>query len=111
MTSNVVRELVRRNPVVTAEGQSTGHPSQLGRDVVINLAPDIYLELGSIKETSDAVNRSGYRTKSYESRRGNNGQSHRSGASSVQHIYSLSGLVHCKRCGAKIDGESGGEQA
>ncbi len=35
-----------------------------------------------------------------------NGQTHRSGASSVQHVYSLSGLVHCKRCGSKMDGES-----
>ena len=34
------------------------------------------------------------------------GQTHRSGASSVQHVYSLSGLVHCKRCGGKMDGES-----
>ena len=35
-----------------------------------------------------------------------NGQTHRSGASSVQHVYSLSGLVHCKRCSGKMDGES-----
>ena len=35
-----------------------------------------------------------------------NGQTHRSGASSVQHVYSLSGLVHCKRCAGKMDGES-----
>ena len=35
-----------------------------------------------------------------------NGQTHRSGASSVQHVHSLSGLVHCKRCGSKMDGES-----
>lgn len=35
-----------------------------------------------------------------------NGQTHRSGASSVQHVYSLSNLVHCKRCGGKMDGES-----
>lgn len=35
-----------------------------------------------------------------------NGQTHRSGASTVQHVYSLSGLVHCKRCGDKMDGES-----
>ena len=35
-----------------------------------------------------------------------NGQTHRSGASSVQHVYCLSGLVHCDRCGGKMDGES-----
>ena len=35
-----------------------------------------------------------------------NGQTHRSGESSVQHVYSLSGLVYCKRCGSKMDGES-----
>ena len=35
-----------------------------------------------------------------------NGQTHRSGASSVQHVYSLSGLVHCKRCGGEMNGES-----
>ena len=35
-----------------------------------------------------------------------NGQTHRSGASSVQHVYSLSELVHCKRCAGKMDGES-----
>jgi hypothetical protein len=35
-----------------------------------------------------------------------NGQTHHSGASSVQHVYTLSGLVHCKRCGSKMDGES-----
>lgn len=35
-----------------------------------------------------------------------NGQTRRNGASSIQHVYSLSGLVHCKRCGEKMDGES-----
>ena len=35
-----------------------------------------------------------------------NGQTHRCGASSVQHIYSLSGLLHRKRCSDKMDGES-----
>ncbi|PKB79912.1 MAG: hypothetical protein BZY88_11035 [SAR202 cluster bacterium Io17-Chloro-G9] len=34
------------------------------------------------------------------------GQTHGSGASSIQHVYSLSRLVHCKRCGGKMDGES-----
>jgi Recombinase zinc beta ribbon domain len=35
-----------------------------------------------------------------------NGQTHRCGASSVQHVYALSSLVYCKRCGSKMDGES-----
>ena len=35
-----------------------------------------------------------------------NGQTHRSSASSVQHVYPLSSLVHCERCGNKMDGES-----
>ena len=35
-----------------------------------------------------------------------NGQTHHSGASSVQHVYPLSGLVDCKRCGGKMEGES-----
>jgi site-specific DNA recombinase len=137
-------------------------------ELLVNLGFDTYLELGSIKETVDTLNRQGYRTKSYTSRRGNhhpgskftvgslqyvlkneayigkkeviqstesgevrvlvdavwppivteqkfqevqqlmadNGQTHHSGASSVQHVYTLSGLVHCKRCGSKMDGES-----
>ncbi len=136
--------------------------------LLVNLADDTYLECGSIQETAEIVNRRGYRTKSYQSRRGihhpgsefsvssmqyllknvayigkkelvhigesgeerrlvdavwppivseekfhavqrlmaDNGQSHRSGASSVQHVYSLSGLVHYKRCGSQMDGES-----
>jgi len=36
---------------------------------IINFAFDKYLECGSITETSDAMNGSGYRTKSYNSRR------------------------------------------
>ena len=135
-------------------------------ELLVNLSQDTYLELGSIKGTSDTGNGSGYRTKSFTSRRGihhpgcefsissmqyllknvayigkkeitlngeesrlvdavwpaivseekfqavqrlmaDNGQTHRSGASSVQHVYSLSGLVHCKRCGCKMTGESG----
>ena len=137
--------------------------------LLVNLASDTYLELGSIKETADALNSWGYRTKTYESRRGkqhhgvkfaisstqyllknpaylgkkeirqigelgaerrlvdavwppivaeekfqavqrlivDNGQSHGSGASSVHHVYSLSRLVYCKRCGGKMTGESG----
>ena len=136
---------------------------------VVALAFEIYRELGSIKETAETLNRRGYRSKTYDSRRGkhhpgtqfsvssmqyllknvaytgkkeiiqvgedgceerrlvdavwepiigeekfqavqqlmaDNGQTHRSGASSVQHVYSLSGLVHCKRCGSQMDGES-----
>ena len=137
--------------------------------LLVNLASDTYLELGSVKGTVDTVNRLGYRTKSYQSRRGrhhsgiefsvssmqyllknvayigkkeltrssdlgqerrlvdavwpaivreekfhavqrlmaDNGQTHRGGASSVQHVYSLSGLVYCKRSGGKMNGESG----
>ncbi|MFQ6027289.1 MAG: recombinase family protein [Dehalococcoidia bacterium] len=137
--------------------------------VIVLLAFELYLELGSIKETAAELNRRGFRSKSYNSRRGkhhpgtkfsissiqyllrnpayiakkevvqvsesgqegrqlvdavwepivpeeqfwavqqlmaDNGQTHRSGASSIQHVYSLSGLVHCKRCGEKMDGES-----
>jgi site-specific DNA recombinase len=136
--------------------------------MLVNLAFDLYLELGSIKVTAQTLNRRGYRTKSYNSRRGNyhpgteftvssmqyllknpayigkkqitvdaeageerhlvddgwpaivseekfqavqrlmadNGQTHRCGASSIQHVYSLSSLLHCKRCGSKMDGES-----
>ena len=134
--------------------------------LLVNLGFDTYLELGSIKENAETLNRLGYRTKSYDSRRGthhpgtkfsvssmqyllknvayigkkeiggefgedpglvdavwepivseekfqavqrlmaDNGQTHRSGASSVQHVYSLSSLVHCKRCGGKMDGET-----
>ena len=136
--------------------------------LLVNLALDTYLELGSVKETADTLNRRGYRTKSYTSRRGqhhpgnmfrissrqyllknvayignkeivqdgvsgqerrlvdavwdpivseekflavqrlmaDNGQTHRSGASSLQHVYPLSSLIHCKRCGSKMEGES-----
>ncbi|MDA1129734.1 MAG: recombinase family protein [Chloroflexi bacterium] len=136
--------------------------------LLVNLAFDTYLELGSIKETAETLTQRGYRTKSFQSRRGihrggndfgissmqhvlknpaylgkkeiirsgesgeerrlvdavwppivseekfqavqrlmaDNGQTHRSGASSVQHVYSLSGLVYCKRCDGKMDGES-----
>ncbi|HLF76437.1 MAG TPA: recombinase family protein [Dehalococcoidia bacterium] len=37
---------------------------------LVNAAFDSYLERGSLKETRDALNNRGYRTKSYESRRG-----------------------------------------
>lgn len=136
--------------------------------LLVNLANDTYLELGSIKGTCDNLNRRGYRTKSYQTRQGklhpgvefrissmqyllrnpayiakkevtqmcepgeerrlvdavwppiisedkfqavqrlmaDNGQSHRSGASSVQHVYCLSDLVHCNRCDSKMNGES-----
>lgn len=135
--------------------------------LLVNLAFDTYLEVGSIKETAGTLNRHGYRTKSYQSRRGNlhagtefsisavhyslmnpaylgkkelvqdgefgeerrlvdavwepivseekfqavqrlmadNSQTHRSGASSVQHVYSLSKMIYCKRCDGKMDGE------
>jgi site-specific DNA recombinase len=137
-------------------------------ELLVNLAFDTYLELCSIKETAAHLNRRGYRTKAYNSRRGkhhpgaeftvssmqyllknvayigkkeivqsteageerrlvdavwpaivseakfqavqrlmaDNGQTHRCGASSVQHVYALSSLVYCKRCGSKMDGES-----
>ncbi|MFQ6026808.1 MAG: recombinase family protein [Dehalococcoidia bacterium] len=136
--------------------------------VIVLLAFELYLELGSIKGTAEELNQRGYRTKSYTSRRGkhhpgtkfsissmqyllknvayigkkevlqvgesgeerhlvdavwpaivseekfygvqqllaDNGQTRRNGASSVQHVYSLSGLVHCKRCNSRMDGES-----
>jgi site-specific DNA recombinase len=136
--------------------------------LLVNLAFDLYREQGSIKQTAQTLNRRGYRTKSYNSRRGmchsgteftvssmqyllknpayigkkqiivgseageerrlidaawppivseekfqavqrlmaDNGQTHRSGASSVQHVYVLSSLVYCKRCTSKMDGES-----
>ena len=35
-----------------------------------------------------------------------NGQTHRSGASSIQHVYCLSKLIFCKRCDGNMDGES-----
>jgi hypothetical protein len=35
-----------------------------------------------------------------------NGQTRPNGASSIQHVYSLSKLIFCKRCGVKMDGES-----
>jgi site-specific DNA recombinase len=140
---------------------------------VVTVAFDTYLTTGSLTETADELNRRGYRTKAYNSRRelyhpghefskttlqyllqnpayigkkvvnkrseGNriekgegyrlvdavwetiisqekfdavqrlmtdNGQTHRSGASSIQHVYSLSVLVHCKRCDSRMDGES-----
>ena len=38
--------------------------------LLVNLSFDTYLDLGSIKETAEAVNRRGYRTKSDQSRRG-----------------------------------------
>ncbi len=44
-------------------------PSE-AESALVNFAFDRYLETGSIKETLDALNRSGYRTKAYESRRG-----------------------------------------
>jgi site-specific DNA recombinase len=136
--------------------------------LLVNLGFDTYLDRGSIKETAETLNRRGYRTESYQSRRGKphpgteftissmqyllknvayigkkeiirsneageerflvdavwpaivdeekfhsaqqlmevNGQSKRNEASSVQHVYSLSGLVSCKRCTGKMDGES-----
>jgi site-specific DNA recombinase len=39
-------------------------------ELLVNLGFDTYLELGSIKETAETLNRRGYRTKSYTSRRG-----------------------------------------
>ena len=136
--------------------------------LLVNLAFDLYLELASIKESAETLNRRGYRTKSYTSRRGkhhpgrqfsissmqyllknvayvgkkeivqegesgeerhmvdavwgpivskekfqdvqrlmaDNGQTHRNGASSRLHVYSLAGLIHCKRCECNMDGES-----
>ena len=147
-------------------GYPTPNPAEA---LLVNLAFDTYLDLGSIKETAETLTQRGYRTKSFQSRRGihrggndfgissmqhvlknpaylgkkeisqigelgeerrlvdavwspivseekfqmvqrlmaDNGQTHRSGASSVQHAYSLSGLVYCKRCDGKMGGESG----
>lgn len=40
------------------------------KSLLVNLAFDTYLELGSIKDTADTLNRLGYRSKSYISRQG-----------------------------------------
>ena len=135
--------------------------------LIVNFAFDAYLECGSITETVEALNRHGYRTKSYSSRRGRhhpgaefritlvqymlknwsytgkkeinkgsrndyrlvdavwpgivdpdkfqkvqqlmaaNSHSNHNGAKTVGHVYALSGLLRCGRCGSVMLNRSG----
>jgi site-specific DNA recombinase len=50
---------------------------------LVNHAQDTYLQLGSIKGTVDTVNRQGYRTKSFVSRRGKHHPGKEFGVSSM----------------------------
>ncbi len=54
--------------------------------LAVNAAFDLYLETGSLRHTADALNRSGYREKSYTSRRG---KEHLGGEFLIQHLQRL----------------------
>ena len=73
--------------------------------LLVNLAFDTYLELGSIKESADTLNRRGYRTKTYTSRRGTHHPGSEFSISSMQ--YLLKNLAYIGKKEIIRDGESG----
>ena len=66
------------------------HPGYLIPNAVeallVNLSFDTYLDLGSIKETAETLNRRGHRTKTYTSRRGKHHPGVEFGISSTQYL-------------------------
>lgn len=54
--------------------------------LLVNLAFDLYLELGSIKETAETLNEREYRTKSYLSRSNKNHPGSKFNVSSIQYL-------------------------
>ena len=74
---------------------------------LVNFAFDHYLETGSIKETLDAVNRNGYRTKAYVSRRGKVRTGSEFNFTSLQYLLKNPAYVGKKEINKK--GKSGGE--
>jgi site-specific DNA recombinase len=75
--------------------------------VLVNYAIDSYLELGSIKETAEALNRRGYRTKAFDSRRGKHHPGVEFGTSSVQYLLKNPAYVGKKQINKK--GQNGKE--
>lgn len=75
--------------------------------LLANLVSDTYLELGSIKQTGETLNRSCYRTKSYQARRGNHHPGKEFGISSMQ--YLLRNPAYIAKNETKQIGESGEE--
>jgi site-specific DNA recombinase len=75
--------------------------------VLVNFAFDTYLKCGSMKETAEALNRRGYRTKSFSSRRGKDHPGVEFGTSSVQYLLKNPAYVGKKQINKK--GQNGKE--
>ena len=65
------------------KGHLTPNPDEVA---LVNFAFDTYLDCGSLKETAEVLNRRGYRTKGYTSRRGVHHPGVEFGISSVQYL-------------------------
>jgi site-specific DNA recombinase len=72
---------------------------------LVNFAFDYYLEHGSIKDTVEGLNRRGYRTKAYASRRGKFHPGVEFGTSSVQYMLKNPAYIGKK----EIDKKTGGD--
>ncbi len=74
---------------------------------IVNLAFDTYLACGSIKETAEALNRRGYRTKGYTSRRGKHHPGVQFRISTLQYLLKNPAYIGKKEINKK--GKSGGK--
>ena len=71
---------------------------------LVNFAFDTYLECGSLKETAKALNRRGYRTKAYASRRGIQHAGSAFNTSSVQYLLKNPSYIAKKEVNKKAKG-------
>lgn len=72
--------------------------------VLVNFAFDTYLECGSLTETAEALNRRGYRTKVYQSRRGVQHPGVEFNTSSVQYLLKNPAYIAQKEVNKKGNG-------
>ena len=68
---------------------------------LVNYTFDTYLDLGSIKETAEVLNRRGYRNKVFESRRGKHHPGVEFSISSVQYLLKNPAYVGKKKINKK----------
>jgi site-specific DNA recombinase len=85
------------------KGSLIPNPEELA---LVNFAFDTHLASGSIAETAKAMNRRGYRTKAYSSRRGRHHPGTEFGTTSVQHLLKNPAYIGKKEVNKKAKGRT-----
>lgn len=96
--------LLGYDPDANRKGSLMPNPEEV---TLVNFAFDAYLASGSIAETAQAMNRRGYRTKAYASRRGRHHAGAEFGAASVQYLLKNPAYIGKKEVNKKAKGREG----